>query len=378
MSSILKDSRGRSPFYYLLYKTADGRWRKKSSGTSDKAKAKLILHGLETAEAAIANGDRSEETIRAIMAETIERVSGKKPYDPSIAGFFDAWLAHQRGTVAAKTFVRYEQVLRDFKETLGSRGTGSPLRLLTREVFTRHRDRLLAEGCSPTTCNHAFKTLSDVFADALKDRLIPSNFARLKALKAQQPGRVGFSREQVGAILAVAKGDQFGFVLILGLTGQRMGDVARLLWSQIDLEQAVIRFHQRKGDKSLLMPIHPQLMEFLSSHRAGDDPNSPLFPTLYGKRGPALSKLFTKLMDEARIDSPVVRARTGIRGRTTRELSCHSLRHFFNNQLANGDVSQELRQKLTGHATKAMNDVYTRLELTTLRRAVDSLSRLSV
>ena len=77
-------------------------------------------------------------------------------------------------------------------------------------------------------------------------------------------------------------------------------------------------------------------------------------------------------MNVARIDSPVVRERTGVRGRTTRELSCHSLRHFFNNQLANGDVSQELRQKLTGHTTKAMNDVYTSLELSTLRRAVDS------
>jgi integrase len=120
------------------------------------------------------------------------------------------------------------------------------------------------------------------------------------------------------------------------------------------------------------MPIHPQVMEFLLS-RAGDDANASLFPTLASKRGPALSKLFTRLMETARIDSPVVRERSGARGRTTRELSCHSMRHFFNNQLANGDVSQELRQKLTGHATRAMNDVYTSLELSTLRRAVDSV-----
>jgi integrase len=371
LGSIFKDSKGRSPNFYLLYKKADGRWEKKSSGTPDKAKARLMLHGLETVESLVSNGSATEEVIRRIMGETIERVTGRKPYDPSIAEFLDQWLAGQRGTIEEKTFVRYEQVLRDFKETLGPRGT-DPLRRLNREAFSGHRDRLLAEGCSPTTTNHAFKTLADVFADALKDRLIESNFAKLKALKADKPGRVGFTRDQVQALLGASKGDEFGWVLILSLSGQRMGDVARLTWRQIDLEQAVIRFRQQKGDKPLSMPIHPQVMDFLLT-RAGDDPNAFVFPTLADKRGPALSKLFTKLMDTARIASPVVRERTGARGRTTRELSCHSLRHFFNNQLANGDVSQEFRQKLIGHTSKAMNDVYTSIELSTLRRAVDSV-----
>jgi integrase len=371
MGFIFKDSRGRSPNLYLGYRLANGRWRKVSAKTSDKAKARLMLQGLETAEALITTGSATEEQIRKVMAETVERVTGKKVYDPSITEFLDQWLAGQRGTIAAKSFERYEQVLRDFKGTLGTRAA-DPLRRLNREVFTGHRDRLLAEGCSPVTANHAFKTLADVFGDALRDRLIESNFAQLKSLKADKPGRVGFTREQVQALLGGSSGDEFGWVLILSLTGQRMQDVAKLTWRQIDLEQAIVRFHQQKGDKPLSMPIHPQVMEFLLS-RAGDDPNACVFPTLASKRGPALSKLFVKLMDTARIESPIVRKRTGVRGRTTRELSCHSLRHFFNNQLANGDVSQELRQKLTGHTTKAMNDVYTSLGVSTLRRAVDSV-----
>jgi integrase len=374
MGFIFKDSKGRSPYFYLGYRLANGRWRKVSAKTSDKAAARLMLHGLETAEALAGRGTATEEQIRKVMAETIERVTGRKAYDPSIAEFVDQWLARQRGTIAEKTFSRYEQVLHDFKETLGPK-VADPLRRISREVFTAHRDRLLAEGCAPVTANHAFKTLADVFGDALKDRLIESNFAQLKNLKADKPGRVGFTREQVQTLLEASSGDVFGWVLILSLTGQRMGDVARLSWRQVDLQQGVIRFHQKKGDKPLLMPIHPQVMDFLLS-RAGDDADAPVLPTLTNKRGPALSKLFTKLMDAARIDSPVVRERTGARGRTTRELSCHSLRHFFNNQLANGDVSQELRQKLTGHTTKAMNDVYTSLELTTLRRAVGSVPAL--
>ena len=82
---------------------------------------------------------------------------------------------------------------------------------------------------------------------------------------------------------------------------------------------------------------------------------------------------FSRLMDAANIEVPIVRARTGVRGRTTRERSFHALRHTFNSELANGSVSQELRQKLTGHTSKAMNDVYTSIELGTLRSAVESV-----
>jgi integrase len=349
MGFIFKDSLGRSKNLYLGYRLADGRWRRVSAKTSDKAAARLMLHGLETAEALASTGTATEEQMRKVMAETIERITGKKTFDPTIEGWLDQWLAGQHGTVGAKTFERYAQVVRDLKETLGIR-TAIRLRSLKEEVFTEHRERLLSIGCAPTTVNHAFKTLREIFEAATRARLIESNFARLKPLKAEEPGRQGFSREQVAALLAAAKGDEFGFVLILGFTGQRMRDVARLTWRQVDLQEGLIRFQQKKGDKPLLMPIHAQVLDFLLAH-AGDDPDAFVFPTLASKLGPALSKLFTRLMDTARIDSPVVRERTGKRGRTTRELSCHSMRHFFNNQLANGDVSQELRQKLTGHAT---------------------------
>jgi hypothetical protein len=44
--------------------------------------------------------------------------------------------------------------------------------------------------------------------------------------------------------------------------------------------------------------------------------------------------------------------------------------------MANADVPLEIRQKLTGHASKDMNKHYTHLELETVRRAVESISRL--
>jgi integrase len=61
----------------------------------------------------------------------------------------------------------------------------------------------------------------------------------------------------------------------------------------------------------------------------------------------------------------------GVRKFTKRTF--HSLRHSFNSALANAGVAEEIRMKLTGHSSKAMNDKYTHLEVEPLKNAMDSL-----
>jgi len=50
-----------------------------------------------------------------------------------------------------------------------------------------------------------------------------------------------------------------------------------------------------------------------------------------------------------------------------------SLRRSFNSALANAGVAEEIRMKLTGHSSKAMNDRYTHLLVAALRNAVTAL-----
>ena len=110
-----------------------------------------------------------------------------------------------------------------------------------------------------------------------------------------------------------------------------------------------------------------------------NDPKGPVFPKLFDKPGTGksgLSMSFKRLMQRAGIDDGVARKKDGKLGRNVSRLSFHSLRHTFNSAMANADVPPEIRQKLTGHASQDMNKHYTHLELETVRRAVESLSRL--
>lgn len=51
----------------------------------------------------------------------------------------------------------------------------------------------------------------------------------------------------------------------------------------------------------------------------------------------------------------------------------HLLRHSFNSALANAGVAEEVRMKLTGHASPMMNKNYTHLQVATLKNAMTSL-----
>jgi site-specific recombinase XerD len=116
-------------------------------------------------------------------------------------------------------------------------------------------------------------------------------------------------------------------------------------------------------------------MEYFRARRKA---SGPVFPNLSKKKVSGLTGLsltFRAIMDKAGIEY-AFKAPKGEKGRKVYEIGYHSLRHSFNSELANLGVRQELRQKLIGHASEAVNDGYTKIEIATLREAIDRLPRL--
>jgi len=146
--------------------------------------------------------------------------------------------------------------------------------------------------------------------------------------------------------------------------------------SAVDWQNKIIRFTPSKTKKAVRLPLHPQLeRELLKNAGIG---NAPMFPTLAGrgtggKHG--LSGRFNAIMEKAGVEGKRTQASGG---RKLSSLSFHSLRHSFNSALANAGVSQEIRQKLTGHTSAEMNAIYTHHELAPLRAAVEKLPGLSI
>ena len=126
----------------------------------------------------------------------------------------------------------------------------------------------------------------------------------------------------------------------------------------------MIVYHQQKTAKKVIVPMHYHVIEHLN-YLSQFGADGYLCPTLANK-GPGgkhgLSESFKRIVIKAGIDPMVVQGQ-GIRKFTKRTF--HSLRHSFNSALANAGVAEEVRMKLTGHSSRAMNTQYTHLQMNT-------------
>ncbi len=86
----------------------------------------------------------------------------------------------------------------------------------------------------------------------------------------------------VKAVLAVADAEWQSIIRFELYTGQRLADVARLTWGNIDLQRKEIRLTARKTGKRLTIPIAAPLHAHILTLDAGDSPTIPLHPRAYG------------------------------------------------------------------------------------------------
>jgi integrase len=177
-----------------------------------------------------------------------------------------------------------------------------------------------------------------------------------------------FTPTEVSKLVRAANGDWVGAILLGYYTGARLSDVANMRWDTVDWRNKVIQFTPSKTKKPVKIPLHRDLeRELLKSAGIG---KTAMFPSLAGKGTGGkhgLSGRFAAIMEKARIEGKRTQASGG---RTLSSLSFHSLRHSFNSAMANAGISQEVRQKLTGHTSAETNKLYTHHELEQLRSAV--------
>ena len=377
MATLLKDSEGRSPFWYCQYRAADGRWLKKSTKQTDKKNAMEVCTALERAENAAKAGTFTEQTARKLLGDILERVTGERMQNYSVKEWFDHWLKLKEKVRSEKTMSRYRQVVRDFIESLGSRANLALTHLSSKDVLN-YRDGLLGKKRTARTAKLSVKVISAALNTAYRQQHIASNPAlAVEHPEIREVEKGVFSREQIGKLLATAKGDWRGAIEFGYYTGARLSDVALMQWESIDLTTRFIRFTPGKTGKLLELPLHSSLERELMK-RPGIG-KAYLFPELAenlhknkastgGRNG--LSGQFRSLMERAGVTGVIKQRDDGCRAVSS--LSFHSLRHTFNSVLANQGVGKEVRMKLLGHSDRGdVHAGYTHHEQALLRAAIE-------
>jgi integrase len=393
MPSLRKDSHGRSPFWICCYTTATGQRLQKSTKVSIKplkgekrkdgspktaadkrAEAWEICLATQHAENHAKNGTLTEQQAKKIISQILERTTGEPLHNYTSLAWLNHWLDMKEQVRSGKTLARYRQVIRDFIRLLGSRANLALSHITPKDVLT-YRDSIIAANKTARTANLSVKVVSAAFNSAVRQHIIESNPATaLESLPVKAEEKGTFTPQQVSKLMRAADGDWGRAILLAYCTGARLSDVANMRWDAIDWHNKVIRFTPSKTKKPVIVPLHPQLeRELLRKPGIG---KTPMFPSLAGKGTGGrfgLSGRFAAIMEKAGIEGKLTKASGG---RTLSSLSFHSLRHSFNSTMANAGISQEVRQKLTGHTSAETNKVYTHHEIEALRAAVAVIPRI--
>ena len=388
MSSLIK--RENSPFWFVAYTAADGRRLKKSTKQKDRAKALEVGLALERAETFAARGTLTEARARELIGEVLERTTGEALSFYTAEGWLREWLRGKEIAKAEATHAKYAHLAEGFLAHLGGRAKLNIAAISPKDI-AGFRDAEIASGKSLNTIRFAIRKLSIPFNAARRQGLITVNPVEAVELPAPATGEDGgettreaFTPEQIGALMKAAivrehgkpvfeNGDEWrGGVVFAYFTGARLQDVANMTWGAIDLPKQLITYRARKTKKLVTIPIAPDLEAYLLELPAPDSGKAFVFPALAGKGTggrSGLSMTFSRIMARAKVAGEVTSAANG-KGRTVRTLTFHSLRHSFNSAMANAGIAQEVRMKLTGHASEEMNKAYTHHDLEPLRAAV--------
>ena len=316
------------------------------------------------------------------MSDLFRSISGAPLPAGTIGEFFTGWVRRKQVENAGRTAESYAAVAKTLVEHLGDKAS-LDLNYLTVADLLTFRDALLAR-VSPSTANHHLKILRIALNQAKREGLIEQNpAAQLTRVKGagDEVERRPFTIPELHRILAVADAEWKGMIAFGLYTGQRLSDLARLTWSNIDLAREEVRLLTSKTKRRTILPLAKPLFEYVSNLAVSDNPQQPLFPRLHARitgrsRAGALSNEFHGILVAAGLAAERSHRGAG-KGRNSRrsisEISFHSLRHTATTLLKAAGVSDAVAREFIGHESAAVSQEYTHIETATLRKAVRRL-----
>lgn len=328
--------------------------------------------------------ERAREVIAAGVADVL-MATGQTLPTATIRDWFKRWLECKEVESEARTHERYEISIRRFLNHLGKKADRD-LTALTADELIRFRDHT-AKTLSTTSCNMDLKILRACLAAAVRQDLLQKNVAKNVAVLKQlgEHKRRAFTLAEIHKVLAACDergGEWRGLVLTAVYTGQRLGDIVRLTWQQVDLDRHQISFVTEKTGKRLCLSLAKPLLDYLTSLPSVDDPKELVFPKVAAAAEKRIGTISNKFYDEILAPAGLVPARSKKaaddgKGRTARrtqsEITFHSFRHTLTTWLKSAGASNALAQMIIGHDSEVVSRGYTHLSADDTVGAINKL-----
>ncbi len=316
--------------------------------------------------------NRAHDILKAYVEEFV-KIAGGELESYTVRSWLDSWLASRTDTSKA-TQLEYRRAKDLFLKFLGTRAD-RPLTTLQPKQLDDFKIEL-AKRVAPSTVNKAIKIMKAAFNNAVAKRQLEFSPAEhVTTIEVEDSNRRPFTDEELKKLLAAADAEWQTMILTAYYTGLRLGDCANLTWRSVELHEGTINIQTEKTGRRQILPIADPLNRHLAK-LAGDNPDAPLCPALFGKTTPTLSNQFYDVMAKAGLVEKRSHKGTG-KGRDakreTGHVSFHSLRYNTTSALKSSGVSDSVAMDIVGHETASVSRNYTVIDDAAKRAAINRL-----
>lgn len=372
-------------FYFACFTGPNGQRVQRSTKQLKRKQAQAVANEWEKAARLAADRRLGEAQARRVVADIYQAINTEPLRSAVARDFLSQWAEKRKADTALRTYQAYSQVVRDFLKSLGERA-GLDISQLSKADVAKYRDEVLTRT-SVANANKTLKYLRVALGAAYKDGVAQENpAAKLDAIRrrvGERTERRPFTIKELKTVLAHASGEWKGIILFGLYTGQRLKDIARLTWQNIDTEREELRFVTGKTGRRMSLPLASPLLAHLQTMPAGDDPAAPLFPDAHAiasnEGDSRLSQQFQAILVTAGMAEERTKEETGkghSQRRTVSEISFHSLRHTATSLLKNAGVPEAVAMDIIGHESEAISRHYTHVENKAKRSALNKLPKL--
>lgn len=373
MSSVHK--RKNSKYYYGAFRDHTGALVYRSTKTTVKSEARQIAHEWEQA----AKRHATEAQIRRVFNDIHHRVHGRAMARETVKEYLSRWLTAKTATLAPATYKSYVKSVNDFVAYLGAHAK-KEMGDMTVADLAGFRSQELGRT-SPVSTRRRLCGILNACRTAWKEGVLSEDIAsKLPSLpqKSKNKNRRPFTMPELAKVIEVADEEWRGMIYAGFYTGQRLGDVARMSWKQIDLQKQTLTLQTSKTGRDVKLPLAKTWQEWLQSRPKKE---GPIFPRANaaiqradGNSAP-LSTQVTNMLKKAGLRKPV--KKTDGQKRATYELSFHCLRYNATTMLKEAGVPEALVRDIIGHESAIVSRTYTVFSDEAKRDALSNLPAIN-
>ncbi len=351
--------------WYFKIRTKTGRIIRKTTTTEDRDKAQIIADAFRLAVAGNSDIARLHTMLDAVCDCTPEYTQLSQ-----LMPLYADWLKTSGRAIGKRTYENRQMAVHRLTKWIGtSYQSAASIEQIDDAAAAQYARHLADSGLKAKTRKCMIDNLATVWK-ALAHPLpkLQNPWPRVRPIDTDSATGKPFTREQEKKIMEEAKKAGNGWqiaCLIARHTGMRYGSVARLKWSEVDLEAGMIRHTPPKTSRHKIqvrVPLVAALHDALKEARAANPTETYVLPAharAYHQRtlksGPGL---FAPILTSAGIGAGY---------------TFHSWRHTFRTRLSEAGVSDDIAKRLGGWTKDATAARYDHAERAAeIRAAIES------